>query len=84
LTFITSVNPINERLTRLRFSLALSKKVYGNPPAPHVLQAMLQGNRSGIQDDAAIWENMSFTSPRTHTNQDVAVLAFEEYCNQFR
>ncbi len=84
MVFITSVNPIGERLTRLRFSLALSKKVYGNPAPQRVLDSMLQGNRVGIQCDAVIWENMSFTSPRNHTAQDAAVLAFEEYCHRFQ
>lgn len=83
MVFITSVNPIGERLTRLRFSLALSKTKYGSPVPERVLESLLWGNKTGIQCDAVIWENMSFTSRRTHTSQDAAVLAFEDFCTRF-
>jgi phenylpropionate dioxygenase-like ring-hydroxylating dioxygenase large terminal subunit len=83
MVFMTSVNPIGENLTRLRFSLALSKKVYGDPAPDRVVQSMLQGNRNGIQCDVIIWENLSHTSPRNHTAQDAAILEFEQFCEQF-
>lgn len=83
MAFMTSVNPLSKKLTRLRFSLALPRAKYGPSVPERVLEAMLQGNKTGIQYDMVIWENMSFTSPRNHTAQDKAVLAFEEFCQRF-
>jgi 3-ketosteroid 9alpha-monooxygenase subunit A len=83
MTFITSVNPIDKGLTRLRFSVGLPKKIYGDPPAAPMVEKVLQGNRNGIQCDVVIWENMSFTSPRNHTSLDAAALAFEAFCHEF-
>jgi hypothetical protein len=82
--FITSVTPISETASLLRFSLALLKEKYGDPP-PEILQRrMLEGNKYGIQSDVVIWEHLSMTSPRKFTAQDQAVLAFKEFCERFR
>jgi 3-ketosteroid 9alpha-monooxygenase subunit A len=81
--FITSVNPVSECTTLLRFSLALPKKFYGEHPSAKMVAGMLQGNKSGIQDDQVIWENLSLTSPPNFTAQDQAVLAFQEFCERF-
>jgi 3-ketosteroid 9alpha-monooxygenase subunit A len=83
MVFITSVNPIGEHLTRLRFSMGLAKKVYGDPPPERLLQSLLKGSRDGIQDDALIWENLSPTAPRHYTPQDAAIQAFEAFCQRF-
>jgi hypothetical protein len=83
MTFITSVNPINDCTTLLRFSLGLPKSIYGPNPAPQMVQQMLKGNRTGIQDDQVIWEKISLTAPRNFTTQDKAVLAFQGFCKSF-
>lgn len=83
MTFITSVNPQDDCTTLLRFSLGLPKGVYGPNPPPQMVQQMLKGNRSGIQDDQVIWEQMSLTAPRNFTTQDKAVLAFQGFCKSF-
>lgn len=83
MVFITSVNPIGENLTRLRFSLALAKKVYGDPVPERVLHSLLQSNQSGIQYDQIIWENMSHTSQAHYTSQDAAILEYQKFCERF-
>jgi nitrite reductase/ring-hydroxylating ferredoxin subunit len=83
MVFITSVNPISEHKTMLRFSLGLSKKHYGDPAPPKLVERILEGNKIGIGCDAVIWEQMSMTSPRNFTAMDDAVLAFKEYCHRF-
>ena len=83
MTFITSVNPIKECATLLRFSLALPKSIYGENPNPEMVKQMLHGNRTGIQDDQVIWEQISLTAPRNFTTQDKAVLAFQGFCKSF-
>ena len=83
MTFISSVNLVDDCTTLLRFSLGLPKDVYGPNPAPQMVEQMLKGNRAGIGDDVVIWEQISLSAPRNFTTQDKAVLAFQGFCKSF-
>jgi 3-ketosteroid 9alpha-monooxygenase subunit A len=79
---IIGATPGPKKHSLLRVSLALPRAVYGDPPDQQIASRFLEQIKAGIEDDRAIWEHLSFSSPAKFMATDAPVVEFRRFCRQ--
>jgi 3-ketosteroid 9alpha-monooxygenase subunit A len=82
---ITGATPVPGGSCVVRFSVALpSGRDPMHPrPSPERVRYLAQQSRGGIEQDQVVWENLQPPAQPRYGPEDVAVVAFRDYCRQF-
>jgi phenylpropionate dioxygenase-like ring-hydroxylating dioxygenase large terminal subunit len=67
----------------IRLTLALPHSHFSEGPSPTFYEHLLSHSRRGLEEDKAVWENLSPTITPSWTAEDHASLSFYQFCEAF-